>query len=224
MKAGFAKLGGVVGFALMLLHASQAQAVFSTETGTPTPQVTISMDLTLESAITLTITAIAGTTFASETSSTTGSATATVNFGTVNTTCTYNITNGKCIRFTTGGTGAFFVASFRAQVDVAGIAPADGDIGISTATPVVAGRDIRYALCPGNACTSSTTTDPSWVAFGSGIAVPAVSAGTEIANELASGGGAAVVEHQLAIRLLDTFATTGAMTDVDILYTASNDP
>jgi hypothetical protein len=202
-------LSKVGGIAILLLAASQANAVQDTDAATASLAITMSM--TLQSAITLTLSGQTPTNLSNETDGTG----ANIAFGNVNTTCsTQPSLTGKCIRITSGGTGAHVVANVIATVTVAGVTPADGNVGISVPAAAPAGLAYKYFLCPANSC-NQTFTDPTWAAFGAGTTIPTSSSGFEIGQNIASGNS---VQHQLAIQIADTVVPPVA--NVVVTYTA----
>jgi hypothetical protein len=176
-------------------------------------QATVAMSAQLTQAIELTLIGIAD---GASTTTIAGAGTAgVVNFGLFSTQCAFAVTNGECVRITSGVPGSFLVASFRARVRFSGIPSAD--LGMSrngpqgSSPPDVLNPRLRWALGLATA----------WLDSNDGNNMPDVlTAGGEnnLGANLASG---TTVDHQVALRFGDSAQQAAYSTTVRWTATAN---
>jgi hypothetical protein len=221
MKTRSSRLGLVLlGALLMTARPARPQPLTDIETVTPGnylgnggAQVTVAMSAQLTQAIELTLTGIPD---GAATTTIAGAGTAgVVNFGLFSTQCAFAVTNGECVRITSGVPGSFLVASFRAIVRFSAIPSAD--LGMSrdgpqgSSPPDVLNPRLRWALGLATPWTDSSN----------GNNMPDVlTAGGEnnLGANLASG---TAIDHQVALRFGDSAQQAAYSTTVRWTATAN---
>lgn len=212
ISSRFVFLAGVAAV-LAFSSVAMAQSVSKTTTGGGPSTLTINLNITIEQAIVLNLTGNGSdpsTTFSGIVASTS----ADVNFGTNNTSSVGAPSTGAKYRLT-NETGARFVATIDAQVVATGDATPTFNLGIQA--PVVGGINANlFYVCGGDGSCPGVASDTYWRVPGNGNPILAATSGVELAAGAASG---TIVEHQLAIEILDSEAA-GALS-LAVLYTAA---
>ena len=211
----------VVGALFVSSTAFAQTSLDETQTGGSNADLTINLSLTLESAITLTLsgnTPSDPATALTDIDNPVGEAT--VQFGTVNTTCSSNPSTGQCYTLT-DNSGARLIATIDATATISGFA--SYDLGIQGAD--VGGINAQlYKDCGADGSCPNVASENFWEVPANGVLLPgttgsAAYAGNELGAAQISGS---VQEHQLALEIANSQGP-GALTAA-VLYTATPNP
>jgi hypothetical protein len=189
-----------------------AADIIVTSTTAAAAEVIIDFDLDLSNVVTL---KLSDNTNYNTTVAAGGAGAGTVNFGSVNTLCSYTepFGMGKCQRVTGG---AHFIATLNATVSFAGW---DGGatLGIEHNSTLDARvNDVRFGICTG----PTECGNLSWTTVPANTQVPAATTGDELGFTGEASG--TTVTHQIGLHVLDTAAGgAGSFTGVSITYVAT---